>query len=250
MHTMKNITKKQFTSKHLSDCEYIKDIYRTKYMLEPINNIILILEKLKTSPKGQYVECGTFQGKTLIPAALYCEQNNLFQDRLLIGMDSFEGFPISKHHPNDLPIMFQHLWSTGSITEDHYEKAKIRTDNFNSLKHLEGEYFLNIGNIFNSCNDFNNVKLIKGLFKDTTPLFTEDIGILHLDGDLYESYLLCLENLYDNVVEGGVVIFDEYYSHKYPGARIAVNEFFENKQGHFEMWLTNENHERWCWIKE
>jgi len=52
MHTMKNITKKQFTSKHLSDCEYIKDIYRTKYMLEPINNIILILEKLKTSPKG------------------------------------------------------------------------------------------------------------------------------------------------------------------------------------------------------
>ena len=59
-----------------------------------------------------------------------------------------------------------------------------------------------------------------------------------------------LDNLYDNVISGGAVIFDEYYSHKYPGARVAVNEFFLDKKGHFEKYLTDEGHERWCFIKK
>ena len=67
---------------------------------------------------------------------------------------------------------------------------------------------------------------------------------------LYKSYLTCLDNLYDNVISGGAVIFDEYYSHKYPGARVAVNEFFLDKKGHFEKYLTDEGHERWCFIKK
>ena len=94
------------------------------------------------------------------------------------------------------------------------------------------------------------IKLLKGTFEEVTPSFNEDIAILHLDGDLYKSYLTCLDNLYKNVIEEGVIIFDEYYSHKYPGARVAVNEFFENKNGYFEKYLTNEGHERWCFIKQ
>jgi O-methyltransferase len=95
------------------------------------------------------------------------------------------------------------------------------------------------------------VSLIKGTFGEITPNFKNKISILHLDGDLYESYLTCLDNLYDNVVEGGTIIFDEYYSHKYPGARVAVDEFFENKkdEGYFEKYVTEEGHERWCFNK-
>ena len=64
-------------------------------------------------------------------------------------------------------------------------------------------------------------------------------------GKSYQS-----RKLYKNIVSGGSVIFDEYYSHKYPGARIAVNEFFENKKGYFEKYITPEGFERWCFIKE
>ena len=103
--------------------------------------------------------------------------------------------------------------------------------------------------VFNNSSKFSNVSLIKGTFKEVTPNFKDKIAILHLDGDLYESYLTCLNNLYDNVVKNGVIIFDEYYSHKYPGARVAVDEFFKDKYGYFEKYITNEGHERWCFIK-
>ena len=89
-----------------------------------------------------------------------------------------------------------------------------------------------------------------GTFSETLPKFKEDIDILHLDCDLYQSYLDVLDNIYNNVKETGSVIFDEYYSLKYPGARIAVNEFFSNhKSNHFEKYITSDSFERWCAVK-
>ena len=82
------------------------------------------------------------------------------------------------------------------------------------------------------------------------PLINNKIAILHIDSDLYESYLTCLNNLYENIIDGGIIIFDEYYSHKYPGARVAVNEFFEDKKGYFEKYITQDGFERWCFTKE
>ena len=90
---------------------------------------------------------------------------------------------------------------------------------------------------------------MKGKFKDKLINFNKKINILHIDCDLYDSYLECLNNLYKNLVGGGVVIFDEYYSHKYPGARLAVNEFFLDKKGFFEKYITPDGFERWCFVK-
>ena len=117
-------------------------------------------------------------------------------------------------------------------------------------KHLKSNYFEDVNDVFEKAKKFQNVELIKGSFSDTTPNFDKKICLLHLDCDLYESYLTCLNNLYKNVVNKGVIVFDEYYSHKYPGARIAIDEFFEDKKGTFEYYVTSEGHERSCFIKE
>lgn len=53
----------------------------------------------------------------------------------------------------------------------------------------------------------------------------EKIAILRLDTDWYESSKWELERLYDRVVSGGVVIFDDYYH--WDGQRRATDEFFE-----------------------
>ena len=83
-----------------------------------------------------------------------------------------------------------------------------------------------------------------------TKNFKEKIDILHLDCDLYQSYLDSLNGIYKNINNGGVVIFDEYYSLKYPGARIAVDEFFSNhKSDCFEKYITEDSFERWCVVK-
>ena len=250
---MKKILKKEFTQTHLDDCSDIKKLAKEKFNLSPVNNICLILQKLKvlSNTDGDYVECGTYRGNTLLPAALYSSSKGYFQKKKLIGVDTFEGFPLTdKHDFRDIPNYFTVLRSKNLISEEHFNKAKIRTNNFNDLSHLENEYFLDTKEVFENCSKFNNIELLKGTFESVLPTFNKKISVLHLDGDLYHSYLTCLNNLYDNVINEGAIIFDEYYSCKYPGARVAVDEFFENKKGYFEQYITEEGHERWCFIKQ
>jgi hypothetical protein len=60
--------------------------------------------------------------------------------------------------------------------------------------------------------------------KTQTP---EQIAILRLDTDWYESTKVGLEVLYPRLVTGGVCIFDDY-GH-WQGARTAVDEYFAER---------------------
>lgn len=55
----------------------------------------------------------------------------------------------------------------------------------------------------------------------------EKIAILRLDTDWYESSKFELEQMYDNVVVGGVIIFDDYYH--WDGQRRATDEYFQSR---------------------
>jgi len=46
-----------------------------------------------------------------------------------------------------------------------------------------------------------------------------------LDTDWYESSKYELEQMYDNVVIGGIIIFDDYYH--WDGQRRATDDFFK-----------------------
>ena len=52
-----------------------------------------------------------------------------------------------------------------------------------------------------------------------------DISILRLDGDWYNSVKICLNKLYEKVIEGGIIIIDDY-GH-FIGAKNATDEFRE-----------------------
>jgi O-methyltransferase len=52
---------------------------------------------------------------------------------------------------------------------------------------------------------------------------------IHVDCDIYESHLDCLNLLYDRLVPGGIVVFDDYAQPKWPGATRAVDEFFADR---------------------
>jgi hypothetical protein len=62
--------------------------------------------------------------------------------------------------------------------------------------------------------------------KDKTKI-PEKIAILRLDTDWYESSKYELEQMYDNVVTGGVIIFDDYYH--WDGQRRATDDFFKSR---------------------
>jgi hypothetical protein len=66
----------------------------------------------------------------------------------------------------------------------------------------------------------------KGLVEETIPHEAPDqIAILRLDTDWYESTKHELEHLYPRLVSGGVLLIDDYGWWK--GAREAVHEFLE-----------------------
>lgn len=70
----------------------------------------------------------------------------------------------------------------------------------------------------------DNVRFVKGLFQDTLPtLPVERIALLRADGDMYESTVAVLDNLYDKVSVGGFVVIDDYGA--IPACRTAVDDF-------------------------
>ena len=80
----------------------------------------------------------------------------------------------------------------------------------------------------------NNINLIKGNFRETLPRFSRKfknkILLANIDCDLYESYKLALNYIWPSLTKKGIIYLDEYYSLKFPGARIASNEFFKKKR--------------------
>lgn len=74
--------------------------------------------------------------------------------------------------------------------------------------------------------DDANVHIHEGWFQDTLPKVRGDLGeiaVLRLDTDFYAGTRFCLEQLFDLVVDGGFVIFDDYGC--YDGCQKAVDEF-------------------------
>lgn len=68
------------------------------------------------------------------------------------------------------------------------------------------------------------VQFLEGWFKDTLPgVRGRTWAVLRLDGDLYESTMDALTNLYDGLSPGGFVIVDDYGA--YLSCRQAVHDF-------------------------
>lgn len=75
-----------------------------------------------------------------------------------------------------------------------------------------------------------NVHIVKGWFQKSVPTVRDQIGpiaLLRLDGDTYESTKYCLTELYGRVVEGGIIIVDDY---NLEGCRHALYEFFVERR--------------------
>lgn len=78
----------------------------------------------------------------------------------------------------------------------------------------------------------NNFVMHVGFFSKTIPEFPdpdEKFCLSHIDADLYDSILDALEFTYPRMVQGGVMIFDDYGAPSCEGAKKAVDEFFADK---------------------
>jgi len=228
----------------------IKNEVQSKYDFTPSNNIQLLidnLQKLKFK-EGCYVELGTFRGSTLLSVAIATKLLNI--DTELFGVDTFEGFPNTTINNFDHPNYFQNLYDDGLIDQDHYNLAKSRTNNFSSIEHLKSSYFQDLQGLFTKVKDFKNIILIKSQIKGSFQKINKPVKVLFFDCDLYDSYMDGFNEYYDNVIPGGVLVFDEYYSLKYPGAIKSVVDYLKDKRGILNFIITSEGFKRYFFIKE
>jgi O-methyltransferase len=171
---------------------------------ERLTNLYNQCEKFKNTPYS-FVECGVAKGGALALMKFVANNNKV------IGFDSFEGMP--------------------QITEkdiSEYNKSCIFTGFGKVGDNLSG----GIDSVYNSFDVLNismdNVVLVKGYFEKTVAKnkkICDKIAVLRLDGDWYESTKVCLEQLYEQVVEGGCIIIDDY-GH-WNGCKVATDEFRE-----------------------
>jgi len=170
------------------------------------------LFKLTEDVPGDVVECGVGHGRSFLMLSdiirITASSKNIW------GFDSFEGFP-------------------ATTTED----ASIRNAK-------EGQYAVDVKTIWKRLYTYLNddvfirqrVTLIKGYFEETLDNNKlEQISLLNLDVDLYQSYKVCLEKLYPKISSGGIITFDEYLRESIflPGAMKAIDEFFIDKKDQF-----------------
>jgi len=167
--------------------------------------------------EGDFVECGVYNGRSAASITLGLKYK---KDNFKVYLyDSWEGFPES------------------NINKDG-EVAKTLTGEINGS--LEG-----VKQKMEKVHP-NNIIYKKGWYKDTfKDNIPEKISILHVDCDFYDSVKDTLERFYDNVVENGLIILDDFGA--FQGCRLAFYEFCEEKK--IRPLIRNYDHTRIFWNK-
>lgn len=171
-------------------------------------------EKIASSGHtGAFVETGVWRGGSAGVMALVAKKYQ-YKNKLYF-FDSFEGLP----YPTSCD---------GGDTLEFVEHNSKKDTGKSGRVEAGMEY---INELFEVLKiDKKSTKIVKGWFQDRLPVYKDKIGnisILRLDGDWYESTKVALENLYDNVESGGIVIIDDYFY--WDGCRKAADEFLINR---------------------
>ncbi|MFA7241983.1 MAG: TylF/MycF/NovP-related O-methyltransferase [Sulfuricellaceae bacterium] len=151
---------------------------------------------------GDFVETGVWKGGATVFMRGWLMAHDIKKRRVWVA-DSFAGLPKASH------------------AQDRLEKMDFSADAFPYLAVSQEE----VESLFARYDLLDDkVMFLKGWFKDTLPTAPiKKLALLRLDGDLYESTMDGLNNLYHKVSPGGFVIVDDY--HAVSGCKTAVDEF-------------------------
>jgi O-methyltransferase len=202
---------KQLSAKN--DYRYSDERLKFLHLLECMNYIRV---SRSAGLPQVFFEFGCHSGRTFsaaINAAMYLNMS----DAQFYAFDSFEGLPTTKTEEDG-------IFDTGSFCTSELDFLKIVKQN--TGKKLEADH------------------LIKGFYCDS---LTEDlktrmpkVGVAHIDVDLYSSTVDVLNFLKPLLMQGSVLVFDDWYC--FPGGslmgeRRALTEFLDgNTDFSVEPW--------------
>lgn len=184
-------------------------IYRSfrEYTMVPQYMFVdnLRVASLVADVPGCVVECGVWKGGMSAGIA-----SLLGARRTYFLFDSFEGLPPAQPIDGEKAI----AWQNSPESPAYYENCSAGEEYARRAMAKAGA---------------SAARLVRGWFSDTVPPFVppEPIAFLRLDGDWYESTMVCLTHLYDKVTPGGVIVLDDYYS--WDGCSRATHDFLSKR---------------------
>lgn len=156
---------------------------------------------LRESVPGDLIETGVWRGGAcILMRGLLAAHDE--RSRQVIVADSFEGlpYPDAAAFPRD-----------AGDTHHQFRELAVSIDQVKA--HFAAYGLLDA-----------QVKFLKGWFRDTLPtLKGRRFALVRLDGDMYQSTIESLENLYDRLSPGGFLIVDDYGA--IPACKAAVDDF-------------------------
>lgn len=166
-----------------------------------LNNLRdLVQQAIDERVPGHFIETGVWRGGCCILMKGVLAANGVTDRRVYVA-DSFAGLP-----PAD-PTKYK------DAADDSFHTFKELAIPRSVVQHNSQRYGL--------LDD--NVVFVEGFFQDTLPnLDAGPFAVIRLDGDMYGSTIVALENLYPKLSPGGFVVVDDY---ALPACREAVTDY-------------------------
>ena len=199
-----------FSAEDIQICEIVKPYTMTSP--ERVYSLINAARYvIKNEIDGAFVECGVWKGGSSMALALAILRLGA-ERRDLYLYDTFSGMSA----PGDVDISFR-----GEAAHQEFFKTKI-SDNLSNwcLSPIEEVK----RNLFSTGYDKEKIHFVQWKVEKTIPKsIPQNIAILRLDTDWYESTKHELTHLFPLLNKNGVLIIDDY-GH-WEGARKAVDEY-------------------------
>lgn len=164
---------------------------------------------------GDIVECGVFKGSGIATWLHLLKMYEPNSNKKVIGFDFFGKEVLNDLEGNDKDMMTQVFdRSTNLVLETNiiYISVRLKESGFG-----EDKFELVKGNVIDTSKEY----------VQTRPGFR--ISILYLDMDIYEPTYHALENFWDRIITGGIIVLDEYAYHGWSEGN-AVDDFFKDKK--------------------
>lgn len=156
---------------------------------------VFSIAKSQSRLDGDMVEVGVYQGGSAKLISEAKEENELHL------FDTFEGLPSVSEKDTHFGTKY---WKTGEFSNTSLENVK--------------EYL----------TDYKKINFHKGTFPETAePVKNKKFSFVHLDVDLFQSTIDCLEFFFPRMINGGIILTHDYHTN---GVRKAFEGFCQNKK--------------------
>lgn len=178
--------------------------YETNFSKMEIGELLKQL-RLSMDCEGDIIECGSSRCGASIIMADFLRRNQ--KEKTIYALDSFEGFNSTELGQEKKMGLTNVSNVAFTSTSYDYVKRKIKILGFEDV-----------------------VIPRQGLFQVTLPHIDFKVCFSLIDCCLKDSLLFCAEKIWPHLVSGGRLVFDDFNSNEFQGARIGI-ETFVNKYG-------------------